>query len=145
MNLCCSSTSASLWHAARHALTSACCRFQAESRQHRLLFRATFGTQHSSQMANLLDIIPKNVANTNVLVWAGRCLVLFEAGQPYRLDARSLQTQGVDLLGGAVRPGVPFALGTPALDKAAGQRPAALHSRLLLAKLLHHRLLPQGP
>ena len=84
-------------------------------------------------MANLLDIIPKNVANTNVLVWGGRCLVLFEAGQPYRLDARSLQTQGMDLLGGAVRPGVPFALGTPALDKAAGQRPAALRGRLLLA------------
>eukprot|EP00891_Asterochloris_glomerata_P008176 jgi/Astpho2/8176/gw1.00120.225.1_t len=71
-------------------------------------------------MANLLDIIPKNVANTNVLVWGGRCLVLFEAGQPYRLGARSLRTQGVDLLGGAVRPGVPFALGTPALDRAAG-------------------------
>ena len=84
-------------------------------------------------MANLLDIIPKNVANTNVLVWGRRCLVLFEAGQPYRLDARSLQTQGMDLLGGAIRPGVPFALGTPALDKAAGQCPAALHGTLLSA------------
>ena len=49
----------------------------------RLLFPATFGTQHSSQMANLLDIIPKNVANTNVLVWGGRCLVLLEVGDGF--------------------------------------------------------------
>lgn len=35
----------------------------------------------------------KNTSNTNVVHWGGRLWTLFEAGQPYRLDPQSLDTQ----------------------------------------------------
>lgn len=65
-------------------------------------------------------MVPKNAANTNVLLWADKCWALFEAGQPHRLDPYTLETVGLDLLGGHLRAGVPFTLGSGRLDKLAG-------------------------
>nr|CAD1844896.1 unnamed protein product [Ananas comosus var. bracteatus] len=42
----------------------------------------------------------KNVANTSVLRWSGRVLCLWEGGDPYEVDPRTLETVGaVDLVG----------------------------------------------
>ena len=105
----------------RHQLTyHACHRWQAEGQHKRTLFRGSFGTQRPGRLANVLDVIPKNVANTNVLLWGAKCWALFEAGQPYRLNPGTLQTLGLDWLDGKLRSGVPFSLGSVSLDKAAG-------------------------
>ena len=96
------------------------CRRRAELQQKKVLFRGTFGTQQPGCFANLLDVVPKNAANTNVLLWADKCWALFEAGQPHRLDPYTLETVGLDLLGGHLRAGVPFTLGSSRLDKLAG-------------------------
>lgn len=96
-------------------------RWQAEKQHKQALFRGAFGTQRSGFLVNLLDVIPKNVANTNVLLWGDLCWAFFEAGQPHRLDPMSLDTLGLDLLGGKLRRGVPFTFGSVRLDKAAGE------------------------
>lgn len=103
-----------------------CNRWQAERQQGQLLFRGTFGTQKKGLLANLLDVVPKNAANTNVLFWGGKCWALFEAGQPYRLDPVTLETLGIDLLGSSLRQGVPFTSGSVKLDKALGESSAGL-------------------
>jgi len=44
--------------------------------------------------------VMKNVANTSVLRWGGRVLCLWEGGEPYELDPRTLETIGpFDILG----------------------------------------------
>lgn len=44
--------------------------------------------------------VMKNVANTSVLRWGGRVLCLWEGGEPYELDPRTLETVGpFDILG----------------------------------------------
>lgn len=44
--------------------------------------------------------VMKNVANTSVLRWSGRVLCLWEGGDPYEVDPRTLETVGaVDLVG----------------------------------------------
>lgn len=89
-------------------------RFKAEKAAGRVLFRGSFGTQkEGGPVANMLDVVPKNVANTGVLLWGSTLLALFEASQPYRLDPRTLETLGQDFLGGLLHPGVPFDVGNP--------------------------------
>jgi len=84
--------------------------YLAERRAGRLLFRGVFGTQRpGGWLANALDLRLKNVANTNVVHWANRLLALWEAAEPHRLDPRTLDTYGVDRLGGLLRDGEPFA------------------------------------
>lgn len=39
--------------------------------------------------------VMKNVANTSVLVWGGRLLCLWEGGEPYELDRKTLDTVGL--------------------------------------------------
>ncbi len=59
-----------------------------------MLFRGTFATQREGGvLANALDVYVKNTSNTNVVCWGGRLMSLFEAGQPYRLDPGTLETQ----------------------------------------------------
>lgn len=68
--------------------------YVAEQREQRILFRGTFATQRpGGQAANALDVYVKNTSNTNVVAYGGRLLTLFEAGQPYRLDPATLETQ----------------------------------------------------
>jgi len=88
--------------------------FIAESAAGEILFRGTFATQRpGGARANFGDVYVKNTSNTNVCCFQGRLWSLFEAGQPYRLDPRTLETLGLELLEGFLRPGLPFNLGSP--------------------------------
>lgn len=54
--------------------------------------------QGGSRVGNVK--VMKNVANTSVLRWGGRVLCLWEGGEPYELDPRTLETIGpFDILG----------------------------------------------
>ncbi|WVZ86629.1 hypothetical protein U9M48_033382 [Paspalum notatum var. saurae] len=54
--------------------------------------------QGGSRVGNVK--VMKNVANTSVLRWGGRLLCLWEGGEPYELDPRTLETIGpFDILG----------------------------------------------
>lgn len=59
-----------------------------------MLFRGTFATQRPGGAANnAMDVYVKNTSNTNVVHWGVRLWTLFEAGQPYRLDPATLETE----------------------------------------------------
>lgn len=45
----------------------------------------------------------KNTSNTRAVFWGKRLLTLFEGGQPFKLDARALSTEGRSRLGGAIQ------------------------------------------
>ena len=108
-------------------------RFQDETAADKLLYKGTFGTQvPGGLLKNLFQIAPRNVANTGILSTGDKCLALFEAGQPYSLDPVTLQTKGVDLLGGNIRKGAPFSTGWRFLDKLAGARPLLLANPMRL-------------
>ena len=90
-----------------------------EETANRLLHRNTFGTQpRGGWTANAFNMIQKNVANTHVVRWGGKLLALWEAAQPYALDPATLETRGIDTLGGTLRQGMPFTTGSEALDNA---------------------------
>lgn len=72
----------------------------AESRAHRMLYRA-FGTNLPGGLrANALRLRFKNAANTSVVHHAGKLLALWEGGVPHRLDPRTLETLGRETFGG---------------------------------------------
>lgn len=52
------------------------------------------------KLVNILNPIPKNTANTNIIYWAGRLLALWEGGLPHRLEPDSLRTVGAYTLKG---------------------------------------------
>lgn len=81
-----------------------------EQKAGKILYRGVFGTQKpGGWLANFLDLRIKNIANTQVIYWAGKLLALWEAAQPYRLDPDTLETIGIDDLDGILQPGDPFA------------------------------------
>lgn len=45
----------------------------------------------------------KNTSNTRAVYWGKRLLSLWEGGQPFKLDARALSTEGRSRLGGAIQ------------------------------------------
>lgn len=51
---------------------------------------------------------PKNPANTNAVVHAGRLLALWEGGRPYAMDPDSLETLGEETFGGGLPKGAFF-------------------------------------
>jgi all-trans-8'-apo-beta-carotenal 15,15'-oxygenase len=64
----------------------------AERAAGRVLHRNTFGTQRADgAAANALDVRQKNVANTSVLLWAGRLWALWEARPLRRCTCASAQ------------------------------------------------------
>jgi len=74
-----------------------------------VLYRGVFGTQKpGGWLSNIFDVNLKNIANTNILYWAGRLLALWEAAEPYRLDPKTLDTLGIDYLDGLLKKGDPF-------------------------------------
>ena len=94
-------------------------RYQEEVQQQgSFLFPGSFGT--GSQGSRLPTFVPKNAANTNIVPWRGGLLAMFESGQPHHLQAQSLQTQGLDLLAGALKAGVPLQTPFSAVDAAVG-------------------------
>ena len=81
-----------------------------EQKAGKILYRGVFGTQKpGGWLANFLDLRIKNIANTQVIYWAGKLLALWEAAQPYRLDPNTLETLGIDDLDGILKPGDAFA------------------------------------
>ncbi|NJL84109.1 MAG: Apocarotenoid-15,15'-oxygenase [Chloroflexaceae bacterium] len=72
-----------------------------EQQAGKILYRGVFGTQKpGGWLANCLDFRIKNIANTNVIYWGGKLLALWEAALPHRLDPQTLETLGLDTLGG---------------------------------------------
>lgn len=67
--------------------------YDEELRAKKILYRGTFGTQkEGGWLANIFDLRRKNVANTNVIYWAGKLLALWEGGLPHTMDPITLQT-----------------------------------------------------
>ena len=94
------------------------CRYREEMQQGSFLFPGSFGT--GSKRSRLPTFVPKNAANTNIVPWQGGLLAMFESGQPHHLQAHSLQTQGLNLLAGALKAGVPLQTPFRAVDAAVG-------------------------
>ena len=78
--------------------------FKEEEESGEIKSRSTFRTQRKPNnlsvrltgldINNAFDLKLKNLANTNVMYWAGKLMVFFEAGVPYRINPFSLNTLG---------------------------------------------------
>ncbi len=80
--------------------------FVAEQEAQKILYRGVFGTQKpGGWLANAFDFQFKNIANTNVVYWGDKLLALWEAAEPHRLDPHTLETLGLDDVGGVVPEG----------------------------------------
>jgi all-trans-8'-apo-beta-carotenal 15,15'-oxygenase len=83
--------------------------WQAEEQAGRMLYRGVFGTQKpGGPLANIFDLRLKNVANTHVVRLGDQLLALWEASSPHALDPDSLETRGLSLLDGVLKPGEAF-------------------------------------
>ena len=81
----------------------------AEEKAGKPLYRGVFGTQKpGGPLANAFDLRLKNIANTHVVRLADQLLALWEASSPHALDPRTLETQGITLLDGVLKPGEAF-------------------------------------
>ncbi|PON61199.1 Carotenoid cleavage dioxygenase [Parasponia andersonii] len=66
----------------------------------RFAYRGPFSVLKGGQRVGNTKVM-KNVANTSVLMWGGRLLCLWEGGDPYEIESRSLDTIGkLDLIDG---------------------------------------------
>ncbi len=84
--------------------------WQREQRAHKIVYRGVFGTDKPGGfLRNVGDFRIKNIANTNVVFWAGKLWALWEAAQPHRLDPWTMETLGIDDFGGVLRRKQPFA------------------------------------
>jgi hypothetical protein len=109
------------------------------------MFRGTFATQRAGgAVANALDLHVKNTSNTNVVCWGGRLLTLFEAGQPYRLDPHTLETRGLETLGGRLAPGLPLDMGFAAANAAFSGMVRSTHEKLGNASFMPPELFNAG-
>lgn len=69
--------------------------FKADMKMGGFSARGVFGTQKSGGiLGNAFDMKTKNVANTNVLYCGEKLYALWEAGLPYELDPKTLETLG---------------------------------------------------
>jgi all-trans-8'-apo-beta-carotenal 15,15'-oxygenase len=83
--------------------------WQAEEQAGRFVYRGVFGTQKpGGLLANAFDLRLKNIANTHVVRLGDQLLALWEAAEPHALDPDSLETRGLSLLDGVLRPGEAF-------------------------------------
>jgi all-trans-8'-apo-beta-carotenal 15,15'-oxygenase len=83
--------------------------WQAEEKAGRSLYRGVFGTpKPGGPLANAFDLRLKNIANTHVVRLGNQLLALWEAGSPHALDPVSLETRGLTLLDGVLKPGEAF-------------------------------------
>lgn len=84
--------------------------FLEEQKAGKICYRGVFGTQKpGGWLANAFDFRLKNVANTNVVHWGNRLIALWEASHPHRLNPHTLETEGIETLGGVLGEGSPFA------------------------------------
>ncbi|MCM1984656.1 carotenoid oxygenase family protein [Lyngbya confervoides] len=97
--------------------------YLAEQKAGRILYRGVFGTQKpGGWFANMFDLRFKNIANTNIVYWGNKLLALWEAGMPHRLNPATLETEGLDNLGGVLGDGQPFSA-HPRFDPGDAQHP----------------------
>ncbi|MCP9787016.1 carotenoid oxygenase family protein, partial [Cyanobium sp. N5-Cardenillas] len=81
----------------------------AEEKAGTYLYRGVFGTpKPGGVLANAFDLRLKNIANTHVVRLGDQLLALWEASSPHALDPLSLETRGLSLLGGVLKPGEAF-------------------------------------
>jgi all-trans-8'-apo-beta-carotenal 15,15'-oxygenase len=81
----------------------------AEEKAGKPLYRGVFGTQKpGGPLANAFDVRLKNIANTHVVQLGDQLLALWEASSPHALDPSSLETKGITLLDGVLKPGEAF-------------------------------------
>jgi all-trans-8'-apo-beta-carotenal 15,15'-oxygenase len=81
----------------------------AEEKAGKLLYRGVFGTQKpGGPVANAFDLRLKNIANTHVVRLGDQLLALWEAAEPHALDPDTLETRGLSLLDGVLKPGEAF-------------------------------------
>jgi all-trans-8'-apo-beta-carotenal 15,15'-oxygenase len=81
----------------------------AEEKAGTYLYRGVFGTpKPGGPLANAFDLRLKNIANTHVVRLGDQLLALWEASSPHALDPRSLETRGLTLLDGVLKPGEAF-------------------------------------
>ena len=83
--------------------------WQAEEAAGKWLYRGVFGTQKpGGALANAFDLRLKNIANTHVVPLGDQLLALWEAAEPHALDPDTLETRGLSLLDGVLKPGDAF-------------------------------------
>jgi all-trans-8'-apo-beta-carotenal 15,15'-oxygenase len=83
--------------------------WQAEEEADRFVYRGVFGTQKpGGPLANAFDLRLKNIANTHVVRLGDQLLALWEAAEPHALDPDTLETRGITLLDGVLKPGEAF-------------------------------------
>ncbi len=81
----------------------------AEEKAGTVLYRGVFGTpKPGGPLANAFDLRLKNIANTHVVRLGDQLLALWEASSPHALDPLSLETRGLTLLDGVLKPGEAF-------------------------------------
>jgi all-trans-8'-apo-beta-carotenal 15,15'-oxygenase len=84
--------------------------WQAEEEAGKFVYRGVFGTQKpGGALANAFDLRLKNIANTHVVRLGDQLLALWEAAEPHALDPDTLETRGITLLDGVLKPGEAFA------------------------------------
>lgn len=77
--------------------------FVEELEAKKMLYRGQFSQKSGGFLANAFDMRVKNLANTNVMHWAGRLFALWEGGKPMELDSLSLGTKGFSDFGGSLK------------------------------------------
>jgi all-trans-8'-apo-beta-carotenal 15,15'-oxygenase len=83
--------------------------WQAEEQAGKVLYRGVFGSQKpGGPVANAFDLRLKNIANTHVVRLGDELLALWEAAEPHALDPDTLETRGLSLLDGVLKPGEAF-------------------------------------
>ena len=81
----------------------------AEEKAGTYLYRGVFGTpKPGGPLANAFDLPLKNIANTHVVRLGDQLLALWEASSPHALDPLSLETRGLSLMDGVLKPGEAF-------------------------------------
>ncbi|GFR46495.1 hypothetical protein Agub_g8073 [Astrephomene gubernaculifera] len=100
--------------------------FLEEQAAGRPLLRNSFtrGAVDGSLSFNPFDLRFKNVANTNVLPWAGKLYALWEAGLPHLMDPATLDTLRESRMGGQIRTDT-FAAHYRVVHEQQQQQPAA--------------------
>ncbi|KAG5538678.1 hypothetical protein RHGRI_019292 [Rhododendron griersonianum] len=75
-----------------------------ETGRWRFTHRGPFSVLKGGKMVGNTKVM-KNVANTSVVRWGGRLLCLWEGGEPYEIESRTLETLGkVDVINGGRDP-----------------------------------------
>ncbi|CAM9369489.1 unnamed protein product [Chrysoparadoxa australica] len=81
--------------------------YKKEQEAGRQLYRG-FANIPGGWTKNVFNIARKNLANTNVQLWGGKLMALWEGGFPTILDPKTLETIGESDLGGALKKGTVF-------------------------------------